>query len=254
MRPTAILRDDPKLARIADALRDAFGSRLVSALLFGSRARGDHRADSDYDVAVFLDDYDRASDSEILRRLRESLGEDVFTLQFWPFASDGLSERTTLMFNIRNDAVPLPGLSWPPVIAPSIAPDEGPMKPETKNLLEKSNRDLVLAKKVLAIDEPESAARDAYFAVLSAARALIFERRSLAPKTHSGAASLFSDVAVKSGLLDASYAAVLSRGLDIRMDVDYEPLPWVTAEQAREYVGQAVDFVTKVTQLIEQPS
>jgi predicted nucleotidyltransferase len=149
MRPTAILRDDPKLARIADALRDAFGSRLVSALLFGSRARGDHHADSDYDVAVFLDGYDRARDSEILRRLRESLGEDVFTLQFWPFASDGLSERTTLMFNIRNDAVPLPGLSWPPVIAPSIAPDEGPMKPETKNLLEKSDRELVLAKKSL---------------------------------------------------------------------------------------------------------
>jgi hypothetical protein len=49
MRPTAILRDDPKLARIADALRDAFGSRLVSALLFGSRARGDHRTDSDYE-------------------------------------------------------------------------------------------------------------------------------------------------------------------------------------------------------------
>ena len=123
MRPTAILHDDPKLARIAGALRDSFGTRLVSALLFGSRARGDHRADSDYDVAVFLDGYDRASDSETLRRLRESLGEDVFTLQFWPFACDGLSERTTLMFNIRNDAVPLPGVSWPPVIAPSIAPE-----------------------------------------------------------------------------------------------------------------------------------
>jgi uncharacterized protein (UPF0332 family) len=61
-------------------------------------------------------------------------------------------------------------------------------------------------------------------------------------------------VAVKSGLLDASYATVLSRGLDIRMDVDYEPLRRVTAEQAREYVDQAVDFVAKVTQLIEQPS
>jgi predicted nucleotidyltransferase len=47
MRPTAVLRDDPKLARIAGALRDAFGSRLASALLFGSCARGDHRVDSD---------------------------------------------------------------------------------------------------------------------------------------------------------------------------------------------------------------
>jgi predicted nucleotidyltransferase len=62
MRPTAILYQDPKLARVADALRQTFDSRLVSALLFGSRARGDHRADSDYDVAVFLDGYDRARD------------------------------------------------------------------------------------------------------------------------------------------------------------------------------------------------
>ena len=85
MRPTAILRDDPKLARIADALRDAFGSRLASALLFGSRARGDHRADSDYDIAVFLDGYDHVCDSEILRQARETLGEDAFTAQFRPF-------------------------------------------------------------------------------------------------------------------------------------------------------------------------
>jgi uncharacterized protein len=50
---TATLTDDPKLVRIAVALREAFGTRLVSALLFGSRARGDHRPDSDYDGGGF---------------------------------------------------------------------------------------------------------------------------------------------------------------------------------------------------------
>src|SRR5437868_3965364 len=72
---TATIIDDPKLTRIASALREAFGTRLVSALLFGSRARGDHRPDSDYDVAVLLEDFDREADREILAKVREALGE-----------------------------------------------------------------------------------------------------------------------------------------------------------------------------------
>ncbi len=36
-------------------LQERYGDRLRGVYLFGSRARGDHRADSDADVAVFLD-------------------------------------------------------------------------------------------------------------------------------------------------------------------------------------------------------
>jgi uncharacterized protein len=250
-RPATGLRDDPKLARIADALREAFGARLVSALLFGSRARGDHKRDSDYDIAVFLDGYEPTRDHDLLDKVREGLGEEVWTLQFWPFASDGLAEPTTLTFNIRNEAVPLPGFGWPTVVAPSITPDEGPMKPETRSLLAATDRELAKARKILGVDEPEAAARDAYFAVLFAARALIFEVRNVAPKTHSGAASLFAEIAIKPGLLDERYSATLSQGLHIRMDVDYEPLPKTTQAQATEYVERAAEFVGAVKRLIE---
>ncbi|HYD68441.1 nucleotidyltransferase domain-containing protein [Azospirillum sp.] len=37
-------------------LQRRFGDRLVAVYLFGSRARGDHRPDSDTDVAVFLEE------------------------------------------------------------------------------------------------------------------------------------------------------------------------------------------------------
>ncbi|HEX3666502.1 MAG TPA: nucleotidyltransferase domain-containing protein [Rhizomicrobium sp.] len=47
---------DPVLLRFRAALGDVFGARLERATLFGSRARGDARADSDYDIAVFLHD------------------------------------------------------------------------------------------------------------------------------------------------------------------------------------------------------
>src|SRR6185312_1251328 len=48
---------DPVLARFRAALDALYGDRLERAVLFGSRARGDARPDSDYDVAVFLRNY-----------------------------------------------------------------------------------------------------------------------------------------------------------------------------------------------------
>jgi uncharacterized protein (UPF0332 family)/predicted nucleotidyltransferase len=248
---TATLTNDPKLARIASALREAFGARLVSALLFGSRARGDHRADSDYDVAVLLKDLDRDKDRKTLDQILRSIGEEVWTLQFWPLKEDGLAERTTLTFNIRNDAVPLPGLPWPAIVSPPIAPDEGPMKPETRHLLEGSDREFARVGKLLQIDEHEAAARDAYQAALFAARALIFELRGLAPKTHSGTSSLFGEIAIKPGL-DERHNATLTRGVKIRAEVDYEPLPTITKEQALAYIESATDLVNQVKRVLEK--
>ena len=50
--------DQGVLARFASDLRAAYGDRLERAVLFGSRARGGARTDSDYDVAVFLNQMD----------------------------------------------------------------------------------------------------------------------------------------------------------------------------------------------------
>lgn len=48
--------NDPVLARFRAAVAGAYGARLDRVVLFGSRARGEARPDSDYDVAVFLKD------------------------------------------------------------------------------------------------------------------------------------------------------------------------------------------------------
>jgi uncharacterized protein len=47
---------DPILKRFRAALDSLYGDRIERVVLFGSRARGDAREDSDYDVAVFLKD------------------------------------------------------------------------------------------------------------------------------------------------------------------------------------------------------
>src|SRR5579862_3585894 len=46
--------DDPILKRFRAALDALYGDRIERVVLYGSRARGDAREDSDYDVAVFL--------------------------------------------------------------------------------------------------------------------------------------------------------------------------------------------------------
>jgi predicted nucleotidyltransferase len=49
---------DPILKRVRAALDDLYGERIERVVLFGSRARGDAGAESDYDLAVFLKDLD----------------------------------------------------------------------------------------------------------------------------------------------------------------------------------------------------
>ena len=49
--------DDPILIRFRAALAAAFGERIERVVLYGSRARGDARPDSDYDIAIFLQDF-----------------------------------------------------------------------------------------------------------------------------------------------------------------------------------------------------
>ena len=46
--------NDPTLTRFRQALGRLYGNRLEREVLYGSRARGGARPDSDYNVAVFL--------------------------------------------------------------------------------------------------------------------------------------------------------------------------------------------------------
>lgn len=68
---------------IVECLAKAFGDRLLAVMLFGSRARGDCRPDSDYDIFVLLDDYvsdpvrDYFSAYTALRPFRDELVTDT---------------------------------------------------------------------------------------------------------------------------------------------------------------------------------
>jgi predicted nucleotidyltransferase len=95
---------DPVLREIRDAVADLYGPALDRVVLFGSRARGDAREESDYDVAVFL--RDMASRGAELKRL-SSLGahfmDSGIFIQAIPFRADDYHHRTPIMHEIRKD-------------------------------------------------------------------------------------------------------------------------------------------------------
>jgi uncharacterized protein len=86
-----------------------YGGRLERVVLFGSRARGDANEESDYDIAVFLNDLaDRWRELDRLADLRADFleDEDVF-IDAKPYPAGAYHDRTTLMREIRREAIVL---------------------------------------------------------------------------------------------------------------------------------------------------
>jgi uncharacterized protein len=99
--------EEPVLRRLKAELERRYGDRLERVLLFGSRARGDARPDSDWDVAVFLRGYDGNLD-EVFRLADLSydlMMETGEVLSIKPFAPDELAKRTLFMHNLRQEGV-----------------------------------------------------------------------------------------------------------------------------------------------------
>jgi predicted nucleotidyltransferase len=100
---------DPMLKRLRRALDELYGDRIERAVLFGSRAPGDAGNESDYDVAVFLNNLnDRWCELDRLADLRSDFLEDadVF-IDAKPYQAGAYRDRTTLMREIRRDGIDL---------------------------------------------------------------------------------------------------------------------------------------------------
>ncbi len=100
---TVVSASDPVLSRFRSALDEMYGERIERVILFGSRARGDARESSDYDVAIFLKNLrDRWLERQRLADLRVKLIDDTGAFfDFLPFPPEAYAERSPLMREIR---------------------------------------------------------------------------------------------------------------------------------------------------------
>jgi uncharacterized protein len=96
---------DPVLARFRKAIDSAYGERVERVVLFGSRARGDHRQDSDYDVAVFLKDWRLLWDEleGMSAAALEILVETGADISAKPFQAAAWGEESAFMHELRRD-------------------------------------------------------------------------------------------------------------------------------------------------------
>ena len=105
----ATLKEDPVLTRFRTAVGKVYGDRLERVVLYGSRARGDHRPDSDYDIAVFInhpgtlwDEAGRLAEVE-----DEILHDSGAVINAMPFPAGAYHDRTGFMQEVRDDGLDL---------------------------------------------------------------------------------------------------------------------------------------------------
>jgi uncharacterized protein len=99
----------PILTRFRAALAEVYGDRLERVVLYGSRARGDHRPDSDYDIAVFIKEPGNFYDeSGRLAAITTDILEDTgAVISATPFAAGAYRERSGFMHELRKDGLDL---------------------------------------------------------------------------------------------------------------------------------------------------
>ena len=112
--PGMPLSDDPILKRFRAALDEMYGDRLERVVLFGSRARGEAAKDSDYDIAVFLNNLEegdlpnRWRELDRLAALRSAILSDTEAfIDAKPYPAGAYRNPTALMGEIRREGVDL---------------------------------------------------------------------------------------------------------------------------------------------------
>src|SRR5919201_1046510 len=96
MTMTKSPQNDKVLTRFRAAVTEIYGDRVERVVLFGSRARGDAKPDSDYDIAVFIKDAGTFTDesARLAAISTDILLDTGAVISATPFPAGAYRERT----------------------------------------------------------------------------------------------------------------------------------------------------------------
>ena len=123
------------------------------------------------------------------------------------------------------------------------------MKDASRKLLDKSDRSLKAAERLLESGEAEFAVSRAYYAMFYAAEALLNEK-GLRFRKHGGVHGAFGEHFAKTGFLDAKYHRWLLEAFDKRVSGDYDVESLMTRDDARTTIEQAREFLQEARRCV----
>ncbi len=105
----SVFSDDDVLNQFTQQLKAQLGDHLQQLVLFGSRARGDHMPDSDYDFLAVLDEISPGLDETIYELGGEFLYQHCAVVSVIPVTREEYDRRiyNPLFMNIRKEGIVL---------------------------------------------------------------------------------------------------------------------------------------------------
>ncbi len=129
------------------------------------------------------------------------------------------------------------------------------MEPTIKDLIkgyiEKADKKLSVARRLLETEDFEDAVSRAYYAVYHAAQALLLSEGERA-ETHKGVVTLFGLLFVKTGKFKKNLGKYLANLKDDRERSDYEVFSYIDKETAETAVTETEEFIRECKEYLKK--
>jgi len=113
-----------------------------------------------------------------------------------------------------------------------------------------ANEKILSSEILLKAKQYKDAASRAYYAMFSAARAVL-ATKGHDSVTHSGVITLFNQHFVKKGILSKNMGRLLAEAKDIRERGDYGDYIIVSEDEARKHLERARNFIKEIEKVLQ---
>jgi predicted nucleotidyltransferase/uncharacterized protein (UPF0332 family) len=227
---------EPVVADFCERVLEAFDGAIERIVLFGSRARGDEHAQSDWDLAVFFDHAPTEHEARALSDLTRATQVELDTrIQSMARSAAAWLATDELSCNIRDHG----RIVWGPPEIPMI---ERPVLRHAQVALDKAER--FAAQAAQAVPQAyETIVHNSYYAMFHAARAALLAVQGSASTNHGRLVETFARMVRRRRLKGgAERAAALESAAELRMKADYGNEDLTEAgRQLREQAGGFLD-------------